>query len=241
MQKLKSWILITGAGKRIGFELAKHLASHGQNVLISYRTFYPQIEELTKLGIIAVMADFSTEQGIVNFAEQIHHHCPKLRAIIHNASDWQSESTENLTALSTLFDNMMQIHAKVPYLLNQALLPLLLKNDEIPSDIIHISDYIVQKGSDKHLAYTASKAAMESLTLSFAKKYAPHVKVNTIAPALIAFNEQDDETYRLQAQQKSLMAKCGGYPEMLAAVDYLLQSKYVTGSCLTVNGGRHLK
>ncbi len=61
------------------------------------------------------------------------------------------------------------------------------------------------EGSDKHIAYAASKAALDNMTRSFARKLAPDVKVNAIAPALIMFNTGDDEAYRQQALTKSLM------------------------------------
>ena len=50
------------------------------------------------------------------------------------------------------------------------------------SDIIHFTDYVVERGSDKHIAYAASKAALDNMTRSFARKLAPEVKVNSIAP-----------------------------------------------------------
>jgi dihydromonapterin reductase/dihydrofolate reductase len=48
---------------------------------------------------------------------------------------------------------------------------------------------VVERGSDKHIAYAASKAALDNMTRSFARKLAPEIKVNAIAPSLIMFNE----------------------------------------------------
>ena len=91
------------------------------------------------------------------------------------------------------------------YLLNHALESLLRGFGHAASDIIHITDYVVERGSDKHIAYAASKAALDNMTRSFARKLAPEVKVNAIAPSLIMFNEHDDAEYRKQALDKSLM------------------------------------
>ena len=71
------------------------------------------------------------------------------------------------------------------------------------SDIIHISDYVAEKGSKKHIAYAASKAALNNLTLSFSAMLAPKVKVNTLSPAMIKFNEHDDEAYKTKALTES--------------------------------------
>ena len=90
---------------------------------------------------------------------------------------------------------MMNIHAKVPYLLNLALAPLLQNNATSHSDIIHLTDYVVEKGSPKHIAYAASKAALDNLTRSFSAKLAPKVKVNSVAPSLIIFNHDGQDIY----------------------------------------------
>lgn len=96
------------------------------------------------------------------------------------------------------------------------------------------------KGSKKHIAYAASKAAQDNLTRSFAALLAPDVKVNSIAPALVIFNDLDDEAYREKALAKSLLRREGGLEEMLHQVDYLLDSRYVTGRVIHMDGGRHL-
>ncbi len=92
---------------------------------------------------------------------------------------------------------MLQIHVYTPHLLNLLLEPCLLGHGQGSANIIHLTDYVVEKGSDKHIAYAASKAALDNMTRSFACKLAPEVKVNAIVPALIIFNPDDDEAYRL--------------------------------------------
>ena len=108
------------------------------------------------------------------------------------------------------------------------------------ADIIHMSDYVASTGSHKHIAYAASKAALDNLTLSFASKYAPLVKVNSIAPALLMFNPQDDSAYREKALKKSLLGVAPGESEGVNAIRYLLDSRYLTGKTIALDGGRHL-
>ena len=135
---------------------------------------------------------------------------------------------------------MMMVHAIAPYRINLALEDKLF-NPNGKADIIHMTDYVQETGSEKHMAYAASKAALHNLTLSFAKKYAPNVKVNSIAPALLMFNEGDDDTYKQKALKKSLLETVPGAQEAVKAMLYLLNSEYVTGQTLHLNGGRHLK
>ena len=66
------------------------------------------------------------------------------------------------------------------------------------------------------------------------------VKVNSIAPALLMFNPEDDETYRQKARNKSLLGIVPGEEEGVNAIVYLLQSRYLTGKTIALDGGRHL-
>ena len=136
---------------------------------------------------------------------------------------------------------MMQVHVNAPYQLNLSLTPLLQQTSADHADIVHVGDYVSTRGSRKHIAYAASKAAQDNLTLSFSASLAPRIKVNSIAPALVIFNEDDDEQYREKARRKSLMQREAGLDEFQRTVDYLLDSVYVTGRVLHMDGGRHLK
>jgi len=232
-------IVLTGGGKRIGLALAQHFVAQKQPLIISYRTHYPAIEQLKQAGVTCLAADFSSDQGILDFAEQVRTITPSLRAVIHNASDWQAESS--VIPLGSTLDCMMQIHVKVPYLLNHQFAPLLRGTEPASGDIIHLTDYVAERGSDKHIAYAASKAALDNMTRSFARKLAPEIKVNAIAPAMIMFNDHDDAAYRQQALDKSLMKIEPGAEEIIRLVEYLLASRYVTGRTHSVDGGRPLR
>ncbi|MBN3137567.1 dihydromonapterin reductase [Pectobacterium punjabense] len=232
-------VLITGGARRIGLALARSFLAQSTPVIISYRTPYAELETLRQDGAICLDADFSTTENIYTFAEQIQSLTPQLRAIIHNASSWAPEKPD--TPLEQTLSDMLQIHVYAPYLLNQLLEPCLRGQGIAGADIIHLTDYVVEKGSEKHIAYAASKAALDNMTRSFARKLAPEVKVNAIAPSLILFQEQDDDEYRQQTLEKSLMKIAPGEEEIVQLVDYLFKSRYVTGKTLGVDGGRALR
>ena len=143
---------------------------------------------------------------------------------------------------SLVLQRMLSVHVGAPYLLNLECGELLHRYGEQHgfADIVHMSDYVATSGSSKHIAYAASKAALDNLTLSFASKFAPMVKVNSIAPALLMFNAGDDDVYRQKALKKSLLGIVPGEEEGVAAIQYLLQSRYLTGKTIALDGGRHL-
>ena len=231
--------LITGIGRRAGFHLARTFLERGRPVIGTFRTDYERLHKLEALGAELHCCDFNKRSDVDALVAAIKAGHRDLRGIIHNASQWLSEDAS--TPPSEVIETMMRVHAGVPYELNQALSPLLEAYEGPHADIIHVGDYVSSRGSKKHIAYAASKAAQDNLTLSFAAKLAPKVKVNSVAPALLLFNEGDDDAYREKAKAKSLMRREGGLEELQMAVDYLFDSRYVTGRVLPLDGGRHLR
>jgi dihydromonapterin reductase/dihydrofolate reductase len=247
-------IIITGATQRVGLYCALHLQQLGYQVVTTYRREQENVRTLRERGIDCIAVDFTDLEQTCGFIEQIQTKYPSIRALIHNASVWQKDHPKPVQlqgealraavrADMTLFDDMHLIHSRLPYVLNRALLPQLYAGAETfgGADIIHMSDFVAAHGSQKHQAYASSKAALENLTLSFARVLAPHIKVNAIAPALLMFNERDDADYRAEQLAKSLMQIEPGAGEVLATLCYLLQSRYVTGQVVAVDGGRGLK
>ena len=229
-------ILITGAGQRVGLHCAQRLLEDGHRVIFTYRSERPGVQVLRDLGAVAVFADFSSEAAILAFIDELKSHTDCLRAIVHNASEWL---TETPGSEAEAFSRMLNVHMLAPYLINLHCADLLRRST--PADIIHLSDDVTRKGSSKHIGYCASKAGLDSLTLSFAARYAPAIKVNGIAPALLLFNPDDDAAYRAKALAKSALGIEPGSEVIYQSLRYLLDNPYVTGTTLTVNGGRHVK
>ena len=229
-------ILITGAGQRVGLHCAQRLLADGYAVIFTYRSEKPGVQTLLDLGATALFADFSNEAGILDFIQRLKAHTHSLRAIVHNASAWLEETPQTETSA---FMHMFSVHMLAPYLINLHCSEQLERSS--PADIVHITDDVTRKGSSKHIAYCATKAGLDSLTLSFAAKLAPQIKVNGIAPALLMFNPDDDAAYRTKALAKSVLGIEPGAEVIYQGLRYLLDNPYVTGTTLTVNGGRHLK
>ena len=228
-------ILITGASQRIGLHCAERLLEDGFPVIVTYRRERDSIERLRTLGAHTLKADFSDEAGITGFIGTLREQTDSLRAIVHNASEWRPDAPGQE---AEAFRQLFQVHMLAPYLINLHCADLLRHGG--PADIVHIGDDVTRKGSKKHIAYAASKAGLDNLTLSFAASLAPAIKVNGIAPALIQFNPDDDEQYRRKALAKSALGIEPGAEVIYQSLRYLLDNPYVTGTTLTVNGGRHL-
>lgn len=231
-------ILITGVGKRVGLRMALTFLDRGVPVIGTYRSERPGLGKLRKYGAQLYRCDFQVEAQVSALVESVSGGHQRLRAIIHNASDWLPDNHGMSEA--EIIHRMMNVHVVAPYQLNLSLAPLLQASKSRHADIIHVGDYVSSRGSKKHIAYAASKAAQDNLTLSFSAKLGPKVKVNSVAPALVLFNEDDGEEYREKTLKKNLMQREGGVDEFQHAIDYLLTSHYVTGRVLPMDGGRHL-
>jgi len=232
-------ILITGVGKRVGLHIAHTFLKRNIPVIGTYRTHYKSLDELKIAGAELIPCDFEKREDTKSLILTIKNKHKSLRGVIHNASDWLSDDTNIPT--HQIIEKMMNIHATIPYEINLQLSDLLMNCKQPHADIIHIGDYVSSKGSKKHIAYAASKAAQDNLTLSFAKKLAPKVKVNSIAPALLLFNKTDGDVYRTKSLSKSLMEREGGLDEIQNSIDHLLNSGYITGRIMPLDGGRHLR
>ena len=241
-------ILVTGGSQRLGLAIAQHLnsqefknpttlssSSRLPKVIITYRREKPEVHELIEQGIVAIKADFATNKGITHFISELKKVTPALGGIVHNASDWDKETPE--TDMAELFHKMMQVHASAPYQINFACKDMLVAN----ANIIHMTDFVQDKGSAKHVAYAASKAALHNLTLSFASLLAPKVRVNSIAPSLLMFNDHDSPEYKQKALSKSVLGICPGAQEAVNAVDYIFKSTFLTAQVIHLNGGRNVK
>lgn len=230
---LKPCVVLTGAAQRIGLHCARRFAEDGFDVIITCRYWRDEWNSSPPGDMEVIIADFDTEQGVLNFLDELRARRRTLRAFVHNASLWLDDAQPDALA------RMLRVHVQAPYLINQALPELF--GQEGPADIIHLTDRVARTGSARHIAYCASKAGLEALSLSFAARLAPRIKVNSIAPAMIMFNDGDPVEYRQRTLNKSALGIEPGPEVVYQSIRYLMDNPYVTGTCLHLDGGRDLK
>ncbi len=104
-------ILITGASQRVGLHCALRLLDDGQPLIVSYRSERPALDDLRRRGALTLPADFSSEPGILAFIDLLQRHTDRLRAIVHNASDWLREEPGHE---AEAFPRMVSVHMLGP-------------------------------------------------------------------------------------------------------------------------------
>ena len=237
VSRLENAVLITGAGQRIGHHLAKRfLAETDWPVLFTYRTPRPSVTELEAAGARGLMVDLTEPGASEKVARFVADQAVSLRAVIHNASLWLKDET--LAASPDQVQALVRLHMQVPYELNRLLVSFLRASTSELKDIISLSDFNTARGSDQHAFYLATKAGLQNLTKSFAKLYAPEIKVNDIAPALIMFNEGDTPEYRAQRLKKSLLGIEPGPEVVWQTVRFIMDNRYLTATSIPLDGGR---
>ncbi len=107
--------------------------------------------------------------------------------------------------------------------------------------IINILDIAAERPFASHAGYCASKAALSSLTKSWAKALAPEVQVNAVAPGIIDWPDFFNEAQRRSYIQRTPLGRTGAYDDVAQTVLFLVkEASFVTGQIISVDGGRTL-
>lgn len=232
-------LLITGAGRRVGLHLAERFSAAGHAVIAHYHHETEAIAALRARGVICLQADLESEDGLLALIEAVKANASTLRGIIHNASSFEKTAAELPAALQQM-QRFFAIHMRAAYALNSALTPLLQTCRAELADIIHITDIYADNPNPLFDVYCASKAGLQNLALSFAKRLAPKVKVNCIQPGPILFKEWHSDAVKQAVLAQTLLGKEGGVDAIGYAVESILGNPYQTGAIIAVDGGRRL-
>jgi len=231
--------LVTGAGRRLGYALAQTLQQGGYQVFAQYRTRTRQVEQLADVGVTLLAADLTIREQLAALIETVHARTSRLDLLIHNASCFAA-STREVDDFPAQFESFFQLHMLAPAWMNERFRDLLSHDPGHPGNIIHITDICALRPDSAHHLYCASKAGLSNLTQSCARRYAPHIRVNEIAPGPILFAESHDAAHREKVLAQTPLGREGGLTPVLKAVDYLIDNPYVTGERIKVDGGRSL-
>ncbi|MDX1573783.1 MAG: SDR family oxidoreductase [Methylophaga sp.] len=232
-------VLVTGSGRRIGFHIARRLQEDGYQVLAHYRTDTDDVQKLRDLGIDVIQANFDDTAAILSFIQGLKTRYPKYRGIIHNASAFMPTETD-LAAAASQYQAFFNVHMLAPFLINQGLAEQLQGDDGDPADIVHITDINVENPTPRFDSYGTTKAGLHNMMLALAKKLAPQIKVNAVAPGPVLFTESHTESARQAMLSETPLAREGGAEPVYLAIRSLLQNPFLTGVSIAVDGGRRL-
>ena len=239
-------VLITG-GKRMGAVIATTLAAAGADVALVYHRSRAEADEtvaaVRELGrkAVSVQADVSSEQDCAHAVEATVAQLGRLDILINMASLYRSKPFDQLSAAD--WDRQMSVDLRATFLFSRA--AALVMKRVGGGRIINFADWVVASGRPRYagyLPYYVAKAGVKALTEALALELAAdRILVNAIAPGPILPPPDMNEKESASVVQNTPLGRWGGADEIAKAVMFLVQSDFVTGETIRVDGGRHIK
>jgi pteridine reductase len=231
--------LVTGGAVRVGRALSLALARAGYDIVVHYHDSGDDAEslqgEIRAVGRAAstVRADLADAAAATVVARAIQEQHGGLDVLVNSAATFERTPFAEITAEE--WDHVMAVNVRAPFLLSQALAPLLRQSGR--GSIVNIADLSAFQAWPSYTHHAVSKAGLVHLTRTMARALAPSIRVNAIAPGTVLppeGREHDDDG----TAQRRLTARSGTPADVAKALLYLVESSFVTGEVLVVDGGR---
>lgn len=230
--------LVTGAGKRIGRQIALALAAEGVNVIAHYSTAEKEAaglkRELEAMGVRSWLAraDFAKD-GYEGLIERVAGETGGVDILVNNASIFPESGLEGATFEGLV--NNIRVNAWAPFVLVRDLHRVMKKGR-----VVNLLDSRTKGFDWGHVEYILSKHVLAELTKMMAVEYAPDIVVNGVNPGLILPPPGKEMEYLEKMDPTVPRKRHGGPVDIAEAVVYLLKSDFLIGEVINVDGGRHL-
>ena len=239
-------VLVTG-GRRIGAAVAIELASRGADVGLVYRASRAEAEATAEsvraLGRRAAVlqADLRDAASCAAVVEQTAAMLGRLDVLVNVASLYQRKPFDALTLDD--WDAQMAVDLRAAWLCAQAAVPHMRRLGR--GRIINFADWVARSGRPRYLGYLpyyVAKAGVVALTEALALEVAgDEILVNAIAPGPIVAPEDTSDEEHAAVERATPLGRWGGEGEIVKAVIALIETDFITGETIRVDGGRHLK
>ncbi len=238
--------LVTGP-RRIGAAVAEALAARGADVAMSYNRSAEEsartAEKIRATGrrATSIRADLSDEAACAKLVAVAVRLLGRLDVLVNMASTYGSTPFDGLTGEQ--WDRGLAIDLKAAFLCSHAAASHM--RSAGGGRIVNFADWLPASGRPRYpgfVPYYVAKSGVIALTEALALELAPAgILVNAVAPGPILPPEGADEREIEAARQATPLGRWGGEPEIVKAVLFLIETDFVTGEVIRVDGGRHLK
>ncbi|MEY4737454.1 MAG: hypothetical protein RL302_1773 [Pseudomonadota bacterium] len=246
-------VLVTGAAKRLGREIALTLAASGWRVAVHYRD---SVEDATKTvadcagftgGAAAFRCNLGNETAVRNLMPAVIEKMGHVDAIVNSASTFEHDTARTFTFAA--MEKHLRSNAGAAILLSEALHRHIESRNTDPAKpaaatvsgaVINLLDQKLWNQNPDFMSYTLSKAALEAANTMLALALSPLVRVVGVAPGLTLTShmlspEKFDALHRLSPLGRSSTPQ-----DVAATVEFALKNQSITGTTLLVDGGQHL-
>lgn len=226
---------------RVGRVIAIRLARQGADIAVHYNRSEAQakmtVEDICGMGVRAfpVQGDLSRADEVEAIVGAVEKELGSIDVLVNSASVYHRKPFMQLTEAD--WDQNLDVNVKAPFLLARLIGPGMKERGR--GKILNIVDWAAERPYEEYMPYCSSKAALVNLTKSLALALAPEVQVNGIAPGPVMLPE-DFSDEEIESVEKAVPLKRLGSPEDIAsAAQFLIEgTDYMTGSIITVDGGR---
>ncbi len=236
---MKPAALVTGAARRLGRQIALHLASNGYDIALHYNTSEGEAKktaaEITALGarceiLKADLADTAVYETLVSKA---HKAFPGLSALVNSASIF--ERAPLMESDAALYEKEMTVNLQAPVFLTQAFARTVKQGC-----VVNLLDANVTTYNHPYFFYLLSKKALLEFTRMAAAQLGPAIRVNGVCPGFTLPPEGWDKTFQAKLEARLPLKKIATPEDIAQAVHLLIHTQSLTGQVLFVDGGESL-
>lgn len=232
--------LVTGSAHRLGKAFALTLARMGYSIALHHRGSVTEAEETTNeiraLGVdcLPIRADLTIPEKIDFLFSMVDEMHAPLKIVVNSAAVMPVGNPHQLELRD--WDAALDLNLRAPFLVSQRAASRMTSGGLI----VNITDVGAQKAWSRYPSYTVSKAALESLTKTLARAFAPTIRVNAIAPGLVLPSDvvTDEQWQRLV--EKLPLKRAATLEEVTSALEFLIKNEYITGQTIVIDGGYSL-
>lgn len=236
--------LVTGAGRRLGQAIAVGLARAGCDIAVHYhgsadgaaataRDIRSASKERRAELVRADLSDAAAARGL---ADQAFKALGRLDIVVNSAAIMVRQPVETVTPES--WDATMDLNVRAAFFVSQGALPHLRR---AKGKIVNLADVAGFEPWPAYIPHCVSKAGMVMLTKALARAVAPEVSVNAVAPGPVLLPDAWDPATREHIRETTPLERLGEPGDVVSAVRFLLESDFVTGTILVVDGGRLIR
>ena len=238
--------LVTG-GRRIGAVVASELARGGADIGLVYRRSRAEAEETAESArthgrrVFLIQADLSRPESCERVVDDTVNALGRLDVLVNMASTYGNKPMDELTVDD--WDSQLAVDVRAAWLCAKAAVPHMRRLRG--GRIVNFGDWVARSGRPRYtgyLPYYVAKAAVIALTEALALELAAdQILVNAIAPGpIVAPTDTTDEEFA-SVERATPLGRWGGEVEIAKAVLALVDSDFITGETIRVDGGRHLR
>ena len=236
-------VLVTGAARRLGREIALALAANGWQVAVHYRcSEQDAIKTVADCVRIAGAAaafgcDLSDETAVRGLLPRVVTHFGRIDAVVNSASSFEQDDATSFSF--SALEKHLRSNTGAPILLAQALHEHLARRDGTGA-VINLLDQKLWNQNPDFMSYTLSKAALEAANTMLAMALAPRVRVVGVAPGLTLTSHLLNQAQFEALHKLSPLGRSSTPEDVASTVRFALETQSITGTTLLVDGGQHL-